>query len=282
MVFESISLFISILSEEFFTRPEFLTGFITLFILYSIIFLRATFTQEQDDSVVDILWGANAVAYSAIFFVFSSPIYINFVLFFVLSLWGYRLIFAVFDKRKKLNGHEDPRYTSLKKSWSKRFFNIQRFVKIYLLQLILGTLLLLPVMIFMQFTQYYSELQNLIFQAGIFILAIGLFIETLADLQMRDFKKHKSKNQTFCREGLWAYSRHPNYFGESLFWLGVAVVISTQTTFGFVSWIMITFLLLFVSGIPKAEEGFKNDKEYQKYKKEVSSFIPWFVKKHNK
>ncbi|MFP4402062.1 MAG: DUF1295 domain-containing protein [Candidatus Nanoarchaeia archaeon] len=278
MVLESISLFFSILTEELFLRPEFLTGFFTLLILYIIFFIRASSTQEQDDSTVDILWGVNAVTYSAIFFVFSSPIYINFVLFFVLSLWGYRLIFAVFDKRKKLNGKEDPRYTSLKKSFPKKFYNIQRFLKIYLLQLLLGTLMLLPVMIFMQFTQYYSEFQNLVFQFGIFVLGAGLFIETLADLQMRAFKKQKTKEKSFCEEGLWAYSRHPNYFGESLFWLGIAIVLSTQTTFGFISWLLITYLLLFVSGIPRAEEGFIGNKEYEEYQKSVSSFIPWFRK----
>lgn len=277
---EIVPLFFKYLFQDLLLAPQFLTGFITLLILYSIFFIKNTFSSKVDDSIVDVLWGVNAIVFSAIFFLFSAPVYINFVLFFVLSLWGYRLLFNILYKKNNNGGVEDKRYTDLKKSWNPKFYNVQRFFKIYFIQLVFGALMLLPVMIFMQYTSFYSELQDMIFRLGIFVLGIGLFIETLADLQLKDFIKHrKSKDKTFCEEGLWAYSRHPNYFGESLFWLGIAIVLSTQTLFGFLSWIFITYLLLQVSGIPLAERGFKNNKEYQKYKKRVSPFMIWFRKK---
>lgn len=275
----SIPLFFEVLFTDVLLSPQFLTGFITLLILYSMFFVKNTFSKKVDDSVVDMLWGVNAIVFSAIFFLFSAPVYINFVLFFVLSLWGYRLLFNILYKKQGTNNLEDKRYTQMKKSWSPRFYNLQRFFKIYFLQLIFGALMLLPVMIFMQYTSFYSDFQDMIFRLGIFILGAGLFIETLADLQLKDFIKHnKKENLRVCQEGLWAYSRHPNYFGESLFWLGIAVVLSTQTLFGFISWIFITYLLLNISGIPLAEKAFKGNEEYEKYKQKVSPFIPWFRK----
>lgn len=258
---------------------QFLVAFGLLFFMYFIFFIKNTYSSKPDDSVVDMLWPINAIVYGTVFFLFSSPIYVHFVLFFALSLWGYRLFFNIYDKKRNSKGVEDRRYVELKSHFSKKYYNLERFGKIYMLQMVLALFLLLPVMIFMQTTQFYTEIQDLIFRLGIFILGAGLFIETLSDLQLKDFIRHKDKKKKkFCDEGLWAYSRHPNYFGESLFWLGIAVVLFTETMFGFLSWMLITFLLTKVSGIPMAERSFKNDPEYKKYQKQVSPFIIWFRK----
>ena len=112
---------------------------------------------------------------------------------------------------------------------------------------------------------------------GAIIWIIGLIIESFADAQKFSFKK-KNKGK-FIQTGLWKYSRHPNYFGEMLCWIGIYVFAGVWL-WGLISPLYIIALLVFVSGIPllekKADAIWGKNKAYQKYKKETSVLIPWF------
>ena len=82
-------------------------------------------------------------------------------------------------------------------------------------------------------------------------------------------------------QGLWKYSRHPNYFGETLIWWGM-FFITFSTHYGYwaiISPVAITFLLLKVSGVTLLEKDITERRpEYREYMKNTSSFIPWFSK----
>jgi len=80
---------------------------------------------------------------------------------------------------------------------------------------------------------------------------------------------------------LWCYSRHPNYFGESLMWwgLGLAGLSITNSLVVLISPILITFLLLKVSGIPMLERRFEGNVEWESYKMRTSAFFPLPPKK---
>lgn len=120
---------------------------------------------------------------------------------------------------------------------------------------------------------------NIYLLVGTFFAIIGLVIEYMADIQLAQFRKNPPHHTKIMMMGLYRYSRHPNYFGESLFWLGIAVITTPFSYLGFLSFSIITFLLLFVSGIPMQERRREGIPEWEEYKKRTSIFIPWFPKK---
>lgn len=116
--------------------------------------------------------------------------------------------------------------------------------------------------------------------AGLALWAAGLAIETVADAQKSRFKR--SGGTGFIRNGLWSWSRHPNYFGEATLWLGVYLyclpLLGAWSLPALVSPVGIACLLLFVSGVPLLEKAadarYGGQPEYERYKRTVSVFIP--------
>jgi len=116
---------------------------------------------------------------------------------------------------------------------------------------------------------------------GCFLSLFGLLYETIADYQKNTFKKKYPKK--LITSGLWAYSRHPNYFGEILVWWGMYVMVVPYLHGLFhlvvLGPMFITLLLLFVSGVNLLEKSWKekygNEAYYQAYVRQTSIFIPW-------
>ena len=115
---------------------------------------------------------------------------------------------------------------------------------------------------------------------GIAVWVVGFLFEVVGDYQLHRFLQNSPVKGAIMTEGLWKYTRHPNYFGESMMWWGIWFI-ALSTTYGFftiISPLLLTYLLLYVSGIPLAEIGFKNNLAYQEYAERTSSFIPWLPK----
>ena len=125
------------------------------------------------------------------------------------------------------------------------------------------------------------EIENLSL-IGIAIWVTGLLLEAIADHQKFTFKnKYPTK---FISTGLWKYSRHPNYFGEILCWIGIYVValpmlVAPDWIYALASPLYITIILCLFSGIPPLEKRYQKkfgkEKKYQEYKKTTSILIPW-------
>lgn len=110
-------------------------------------------------------------------------------------------------------------------------------------------------------------------------IAWGLgFILICVYYQLAVFIKRKTNKDDIMETGLWRYTRHPNYFGEVVLWWGVFfVVLPVQHgIWGIISPITITFLLLFVSGIPMLEAKYAENPKFQAYKRRTSAFFPWW------
>jgi len=124
--------------------------------------------------------------------------------------------------------------------------------------------------------------------AGIIIWTVGFLFETIGDLQMFFFKRNPENKGKIMNKGLWKYTRHPNYFGETTLWWGIFLMVIPITKFfpyvwfSIISPIVITFLLLRVSGITLLERKWSDNTEYEEYKRKTSAFIPWFPKKDKK
>ena len=117
---------------------------------------------------------------------------------------------------------------------------------------------------------------------GALIWLIGFVIEVISDKQKTNFKNNPLNEGRFIQEGLWSWSRHPNYFGEIVLWIGIAViaypVIEGWQYFALLSPIFVIFLLTKVSGINLLErQGMKrwgHEEDYLNYLKRTSSLIP--------
>jgi len=117
---------------------------------------------------------------------------------------------------------------------------------------------------------------------GIVIWIVGMLIEVVADLQKNAFKADPANKGRFIRTGLWSRSRHPNYFGEILAWVGVAIVAAPAFEgwqwIGLLSPVFVILLLTRVSGIPllekKADKRWGGDADYEAYKTATPVLVP--------
>ena len=118
--------------------------------------------------------------------------------------------------------------------------------------------------------------------AGIIIWSIGILIEIIADRQKSKFRDDPDNKGKFINVGLWAWSRHPNYFGEIVLWTGMAIVampvLQGWQWATLISPVFVTFLLTRVSGIPlleeKADERWGGQDDYENYKRNTPVLIP--------
>ena len=120
------------------------------------------------------------------------------------------------------------------------------------------------------------------FFIGTTLWVLGLGLEVVADSQKTSFRRQAANAEKFITTGLWQYSRHPNYFGEIILWLGIAVM-SAPVLVGWqlaalISPVFVFFLLTKVSGIPMLEksglERWGSDPKYQRYISITSSLVP--------
>ena len=117
---------------------------------------------------------------------------------------------------------------------------------------------------------------------GMALWLTGFTIESVSDYQKRAFRRENNPSQTFIHTGLWARSRHPNYFGEITLWIGIAVIaLNTLTGVEYITLISPVFvyvLLTRMSGInllePIADERYGDLEEYQRYKRNTPVLIP--------
>jgi len=110
-------------------------------------------------------------------------------------------------------------------------------------------------------------------------LGIGFYFESTADSQLKKFIQNPSNKGKIMQSGLWAISRHPNYFGEVTMWWGIFLLNLGNNWWTIVGPLTISYLILKVSGVPLLEKKYENNLEFQNYKKRVSVFIPWWPKK---
>ncbi len=188
--------------------------------------------------------------------------------------WGLRLALHL-GHRVATDEHEDGRYRELRAQWGG---NLDlKFLGFFLFQGVLAGMLAVPFALASRGAAL-SWLHGV--ALGLWVLA--LVGESLADGQLRRFKARPTSKGLTCREGLWRYSRHPNYFFESLLWVAFALL-AGPAPWGWLAWTapaLILYFLLFVTGIPytEAQSLRSRPEDYARYQRETSAFLPWFPK----
>lgn len=190
--------------------------------------------------------------------------------------WALRLGYHIFCRIQ--TKPEDKRYVALRKAWKGApVFN--EFFRIFLVQAVLATVVSL-VVIFGNTSL--PEALNPLVWLGIAFWLIGFGFEVIGDWQLKRFISQPSNHNKLMTSGLWRYTRHPNYFGEAVMWWGIFVMLfaSEYGWFGVISPIVITYLLLYVSGVPPAEKLLVKKSGWKSYAAGTSKFFPLPPKKH--
>lgn len=246
------------------------TGFIGVLIVQVVAFLFAIRLGRVD--LVDVVWGLSFIAL-IVALQGSRPSASAGVLMVdaLVALWGVRLASHIY-RRFERSLKQDERYSGMLSRWPTKYRTLQIFAKIFLLQAILVPIISMPVV---AIHLYRPELSPLIV-AGSGLWLVGFACEVTADRQLRAFlRKHPGELMT---EGLWYYSRHPNYFGEITMWWGVALISCVTPLWwaGFIGAATITYLICFVSGVPLAEARGQLKEGWQAYRRRTSILAPWF------
>jgi len=234
--------------------------------------------RYRNVTIVDSLWGLGFVLVAWITFFLSDGFIGRKTLIAVLvTVWGMRLSIYL-GKRNRLAG-EDPRYGQWRKKSGERFWIVSLF-KVFLLQ----AMFLWVISIVLQYGQLAPKPDKLSWLdiLGVFVWAIGFFFEAVGDWQLARFKANPANKGKIMDRGLWAYTRHPNYFGEFLIWWGFFLItLSTPNSWWTViSPLIISAVLLKMTGIPLTEETIvKTRPGYKDYIKRTSAFVPWFHRK---
>jgi steroid 5-alpha reductase family enzyme len=240
-----------------------------LFAYMNVWFIVSVLKKRND--VADEAWGLGFVfvAWTALF-VFDVFTLRGVLVDILVSIWGLRLSWHIY-KRHRGKG-EDYRYLAWRTEWG-RWFYLRSYLQIYLLQGFLLFLIVLPVIHSNAsvFTGLYPF--DLL---GIAVWLIGFCFEAVGDAQLARFITNPENKGKLMQEGLWAYSRHPNYFGEVTQWWGLWIIaISAHGgIFTVIGPLTITFLILKVSGVPLLEKKMEENPQFEEYKRKTSMFFP--------
>lgn len=206
-------------------------------------------------------------------FIYDNLRNIN-VLFLLVAVlfWGIRLTYNWWKNWRGFS-EQDWRYTHLR----------DKAPKIYLLTNFFGIHMIPTLVVYAQLINAHGiieanmETTNILFFLGFSLSLLAPVIQFLADKQMYEFRLNNSNKKACIDEGLWKYSRHPNYLGELVFWVGIYLMylpFAGALNINIVYPILMIALFLFIS-IPMMEEKLKDRPGYQEYKNQVSMLIPY-------
>jgi len=240
-----------------------------VFLYMVLMFLVAL--KKKDNSIVDIAWGGGFILVSILTFFLNGEITLRSVIVTCLvAVWGSRLAVYIFIRHRGKG--EDFRYARWRNEWGK-WFIYRSFFQIFMLQGLLLLIIAYPVILVNHST---GEGLNFLDYFGILIWLTGFFFEAVGDYQLSRFKKKPENRGKIMTEGLWSFTRHPNYFGEAVMWWGI-FLISLSVRYGWTSVIsplLITFLLLRVSGVIMLEKKYTDNEEYAEYARRTNAFLP--------
>jgi steroid 5-alpha reductase family enzyme len=191
-------------------------------------------------------------------------------------VWSLRLGLYVLIRVLRLHPREDARYRTLREQWP----GPGRFLLFFELQALIAVVFSLPFLLAAVNPRPQLGTSEWL---GLALALCATAGEALADLQAQRFKRDPANRSAVVDVGLWRYSRHPNYFFESLVWWGffIAAFDSQYGPITVVCPLLMLYLLLNVTGIPLTEKHSLESRgeAYRDYQRRTSRFIPWFVKR---
>lgn len=205
----------------------------------------------------------------------AAPTWRQWLVGLMVAAWGLRLGLHIAER--SAGGHEDVRYARLRQEWGPRY--PARMFGFLMIQAAAGWVLTLPVLVAARNPAPGPGWADLL---GVAIIGVAVMGEALADWQMRAFRRDPANKGRVMRRGLWAWSRHPNYFFQTVGWLAypaIALLPAGSPWLGLLSLLgpaLMYWLLVHVSGIPPLEEAMLRSRgeAWRQYQASTSAFFP--------
>ncbi len=230
----------------------------------------------KNPSVIDVSWSLGLMTAGLIFLWSQSITLRNAIISTLLILWSLRLAaYLCFTRIRKK--HIDKRYIELSNTWK-----INKSLGFFLNFQLQGLLIFIISLVFFFISNFKTNSLSFIDIIACIVVTLGIIGESLADIQLQQFKSvHKRQ---VCNVGLWAYSRHPNYFFDWLTWCGFTLfsLRSNYGYFGVISVWLLYFIFNYITG-PMTERGSiqSRGQAYMDYQKTTPMFFLKFKKKAN-
>jgi steroid 5-alpha reductase family enzyme len=228
-------------------------------------------------TVVDSLWGLGFIIIVWLTFFLTDGFFGRKLLIALLvTFWGLRL--SSYLTWRNWGKAEDPRYGSWREKSGRHFWIVSLF-KVFLLQ----SVFLWAISLSLQYGVASKTPATITWLdlCGVSLWTVGFIFEAVGDWQLAAFKSNPANKGKVMDRGLWAYTRHPNYFGECLIWWGIFfIALSAPTSWWTIlSPLTITAVLLKMTGIPLTEKTMISHRPgYNEYIQRTNAFIPWFPK----
>lgn len=225
----------------------------------------------KDASLADITWGLCFVAIAWVAYAVGDGAGDRSLLIGILvTAWGLRLAAYIAWR----HDGEDRRYTDMRDKYGDAFI-LRSLVTVFLLQAVIAWIVTAPIQV--SATDGTPEGIGVLAVIGALVAAFGIGFEAISDGQLARFLGRDDSADKVMDKGLWRYSRHPNYFGETCVWWGIWLI-TLETGFGWWTFIgpaLITFMLLKVSGVSLTEKSISSRRPgYREYVERTSAFVP--------
>jgi steroid 5-alpha reductase family enzyme len=256
-----------------------LAGINFVWIIGLMVLLWVVSVAIKDSSIADMYWGMGFVIASWFtYFISDGVAERRWLVLTLVTVWGVRLSGYLIWRNW---GVEDPRYVKFRKTVEDKGGNyvLHSLKHVYLLQGFAMWVVAL-VLIFSLCVDTPAELGVLAY-LGVGVWLLGMFFETVADLQLTRFRGDPANKGKVMDRGLWRYTRHPNYFGEACVWVGL-FLIAIENPAGvitIVSPVMITYAVMGPTGKALLERRMKNRPDFEAYVRRTSGFFPLPPKK---
>ena len=221
-------------------------------------------------SVVDVTWGLLFVLIAWVSYAVGTGSGRSLLLAVLVTIWGGRLAWHI--ARRARGAGEDPRYVKMLADApeGRRFAEAVR--RVFLVQGLAAWFVSLPV----QVAAATDQPLGWIAATGVLVWLVGVTFEAVGDAQLSAFKADPDTRGTILDRGLWAWTRHPNYFGDSLVWWGVFVIAAEAWpgVLTVLSPVVMTYVLAFATGARLLESEMARRPGYREYQQRTSMFFP--------
>jgi steroid 5-alpha reductase family enzyme len=250
----------------------FLLGLVVVVIFMTILWIASVFLKNA--SIVDPFWGMGFVLLAFYYYFQAGGWEMRKIILLVLvCVWGLRL--SIYLAWRNWGKGEDFRYQQFRQKYGPQRYWWFSFFQVFLLQGVLMWLISAPLL----GAQYYKShaALNILDIFGVLVWLIGIIFEAGGDIQLARFKANPQNKGKVLDTGLWKYTRHPNYFGDSCVWWGYGLIcLAGGSYIPVYGSILMTVLIIRVSGVFLLERSLTETKpEYREYIKKTSAFIPW-------
>lgn len=245
-----------------------LLGLAVIVILFTI--LWAVSLRQQNSSIADVAWGPGILVIGLAYYFTSDAVTLRAQLTLaLLAVWAIRLATHL-GIRTRLQG-EDFRYVKWREEYDHWW--LVSYFRVFLLQAVVGWIISLP--IYFSIVSLAPASLTMLDYLGVLLFLSGLVFESVGDEQLRRFRADRVNRGKVLDTGLWRYTRHPNYFGEALVWWGFGLIgAATGGVPGLVGPAILTYLLIYVSGVALLESTLVEKAGYIQYAGRTPPFLP--------